>query len=204
MCVKYLTVQDIICIFDSEVTTAGNFPPHRRYLGDWTFQDIQYLVSDRFAARNPSPANHALCLERFWFVVVKQRNQEHHKIPCLKWQMRVRLSEARPGHGGGKKQNSRLCWILYGWLPCTQLCLRMSYDHSEKLWQRPPPTWPSSHFGFFHPVVAVCLHCAINKILSGGAGRVLRSKSFERETLEHNICVLGFVARVLKLLFLNF
>lgn len=48
-----------------------------------------------------------------------------------------------------KKQNSRLCWILYGWLPCSQLCLRMSYDHSEKLRQYPPPTWWPSLCFFF-------------------------------------------------------
>lgn len=48
--------------------------------------------------------------------------------------MSAHLWKATPGHGI-KKQNSRLCWILYGWLPWTQLCLRMSYGSIEKLWQ---------------------------------------------------------------------
>lgn len=93
------------------------------------------------------------------FVAVKQSNAEAHKIPGPKRWMRGRLSEAAAGHGRG--ESSRLCWILHGWLPWTQLSLRMSYDQWET--QRAPPTRPLSHLRILYPVLAVCADLVVLK-----------------------------------------
>lgn len=102
---------------------------------------------------------------KVWFVTVKRSTEEHHDIPCLKWQMWGHLSKASPGHSRKKKNRTAgfagFCMDDSHVLSCAWEWVMITVWNSDSTRH---PHGPCFTLDFFYAVVAVCLHVVINKI----------------------------------------